>query len=102
MSKYIHGERQKAAIIQAGIDLWHEGGAGAVTARAIGLKVGRSHAGVLFHFPAGVDDLKWQIKCEAISRGDAKIIPQLITAGDPVVAHFTTEQRTAWLNAAAG
>lgn len=96
MTKYMHGERQKAKVIQAGIDLWHEGGESAVTARAIGVRVGRSHAGVLFHFQ-GVDDLKWQVKCAAIERGDTRIIPQLITAGDPAVAHFTPEMRQQWL-----
>jgi len=100
MSKYLHGERQKAAIIQAAIDLWHEAGAAAVTARGIGKRVGLSHAGVLFHFDGGITRLKWDVKCEAISRGDQKIIPQLITADDPAVAHFTPDQRRAWLGVA--
>lgn len=98
MSKYIHGERVKASLIQAAIDLWHEKGATGVTARGIGKRVGLSHAGVLFHFDGGITKLLWEVKCEAIARGDRQIIPQLITAGDPTVAHFTPEQRLAWLN----
>lgn len=100
MSKYIHGERQRAAIITAGIALWHEAGAAAVTARGIGKRVGLSHAGVLFHF-GGIAELLRDVKAEAITSGDRKIIPQLITSQDPAVAHFTDEQRREWLNAAA-
>ena len=50
MSKYMHGERSKAAIIQAALALWREKGERAVTARGIGKRVGLTHAGVLFHF----------------------------------------------------
>lgn len=98
MGKYIHGERQKAAMIQAGIDLWHQGGVSAVTARGIGKIVGKSHAGVLFHFK-GIEDLRQQVKAEGVTRGDAVIIQSLLVARDPIVAHFTDEQRRAWMNA---
>lgn len=101
MSKYIHGERQRAAMIQAGIDLWHQGGEAAVTARAVGKIVGRSHAGVLFHFE-GVADLKHQVKSEGIARGDVRIIQSLLVANDPLVSGWTDEQRVAWMNASAG
>lgn len=101
MGKYIHGERQIAKIVQAGIELWHEGGASAVTARGIGKRVGLSHAGVLFHFQ-GIAGLRWEVKCAAIEAGDTKIIPQLITAQDDAVAHFTDEQRRQWLSVGAG
>lgn len=101
MTKYIHGERQRAAIIKAGIALWHEAGVGAVTARGIGKRVNLSHAGVLFHF-GGIADLMRDVKAEAITSGDRVIIPQLITSADPAVAHFTDEQRRAWLGVAGG
>lgn len=93
---YMHGNQQKAAMIQAGIDLWHAHGSSGVTARGVGEKVGRSHAGVLYHFDS-VADLKWKVKCAAVERGDKIIIPQLITTNDPVVADWTDEQRRAWL-----
>lgn len=98
MAKYMHGERQKAAMIQAGIDLFLEGGASAVTARGIGKRVGLSHAGVLFHFD-NVDDLRRQVKVEAVTRGETQVIQALLVANDPVVAHFTDDARRAWLNA---
>ena len=99
MAKYIHGERQKAAMIQAGIDLWHQGGVSAVTARGIGKIVGKSHAGVLFHFPGGITALRQQVKQAGIEAGDRVIIQSLLVARDPMVAHFTDEQRRAWMNA---
>lgn len=96
----MHGERSKQTIIRTAIALWHEGGERAVSARAIGKRIALTHAGVLFHFD-GVAGLMLAVKNAAIEAGDVKIIPQLITAGDPAVAHFTDEQRRAWLNAAA-
>lgn len=98
---YMHGERSKAAIIQAGLALWRENGPSAVTARGIGKKVGLSHAGVIYHF-GGVGALLEAVKREAIATGDQQIIPHLIVANDPLVAGWTTEQRQAWLSAAAG
>lgn len=98
MAKYMHGERQKAAMIQAGIALWHEGGEAAVTARGIGKAVGKSHAGVLFHFE-GIADLRHQVKLAAITAGDKRIIQSLLVSGDPVVAHFDDAARRAWMAA---
>lgn len=98
MAKYSHGERQKAAMIQAGIALWHEGGEAAVTARGIGKAVGKSHAGVLFHFE-NVSDLKHQVKMAAIVAGDKRIIQSLLVSGDPAVAHFDDAARRAWMAA---
>lgn len=97
----MHGERQRALIIRTGLELWHRSGATAVTARGIGKELGLSHAGVIYHFQ-GIADLLKQVKEAAIVQGDTRIIPQLITSGDPAVAHFTDEQRRAWLSAAAG
>lgn len=99
MAKYMHGERQKAAMIQAGITLWHQGGVAAVTARGIGKIVGKSHAGVLFHFDGGITTLRQEVKQAAISAGDRIIIQSLLVARDPAVQHFTDEQRRAWMNA---
>jgi AcrR family transcriptional regulator len=98
MGKYMHGERQKAAMIKAGIDLWHQGGAAAVTARGIGKIVGLSHAGVLFHF-AGIADLKRQVKLSAVAAGDTQIIQALLVAKDETVAHFDEAARRAWMAA---
>lgn len=93
---YMHGERSKAAIINAGLALWRESGQRAVSARGIGKRVGLSHAGVIYHFDsvAGMLDA---IKREAISIGDKHIIPHLIVAGDPLVAGWSPEDRQAWL-----
>lgn len=100
MNKYMHGERQVSAIVQAGLDLWCAKGERAVTARAIARAVGLTHGGVLFHFN-GMEDLKQQVKHAAIATGNTKVICEMLVARDPAVAHFTQEQRSAWLNAAA-
>ncbi len=99
MTKYMHGERQRALIIRTGIELWHEGGESAVTARGIGKRVGLSHAGVLFHF-GGISALKDAVKREAIASGDTRVIPALIVAADPLVADWTQEQKQGWLRVA--
>lgn len=95
----MHGARSKAAIIKTAIALWHEGGERAVSARAIGKRVGLTHAGVIYHFE-GIKGLMHEVKAEAIASGDTRIIPSLIVAGDPLVAGWTQEQRQAWLSAA--
>ena len=93
----MHGERSKAAIIQAALALWREKGERAVTARGIGKRVGLTHAGVLFHF-GGIAELLDAVKREA---GDTTVIPTLVLANDPLVSGWTREQRQAWLTSAA-
>lgn len=96
----MHGERSKAAIIQAALALWREKGERAVTARGIGKRVGLTHAGVLFHF-GGIAELLDAVKREAIAAGDTTVIPTLVLANDPLVSGWTREQRQAWLTSAA-
>ncbi len=95
----MHGERVKGTIIQTALALWREGGERAVSARAIGKKMGLTHAGVIYHFN-GIAGLMDAVKREAIASGDTKIIPQLIVAGDPLVAGWSAADRQTWLGLA--
>lgn len=96
-SNYMAGEKRKADILRAGVAIWRESGAEAVTARAIGNRLGISHAGVLYHHKTSAK-LKEAIAAHAVTTGDRVIIPQLITTKHPVVAHFDEATRIAWLN----
>ena len=101
MGRGMKGDASKTAIIRTALELWHEGGEKAVTARGIGKRVGLSHAGVIYHF-GSVGDMLDAVKREAIESGDKKIIPQLILNNDPLIAGMSQSDRGAWLAAAAG
>lgn len=96
MNTTIQGDQSKAAIIRAAIDLWHERGQAAVSARAIGKRVGLTHAGVIYHF-GNVAGLLDAVKREAIADADGRIIRQLIACDDPLVAEWSAADRAAWL-----
>lgn len=95
----MRGDQSRNEIIQAAIALWHEKGERGVSARAIGKVVGLTHAGVIYHFD-GIAGLMDAVKRQAIAAGDRKIIPQLIVAGDPLVAGWPVEDRQRWLGVA--
>jgi len=96
----MHGDRSKSNIVRTAIALWHEGGERAVSARAIGKRIGLTHAGVIYHFD-NIANLMNAVKREAIESGDVHIIPALIVSGDPLVAHWSTADRQRWLAASA-
>ena len=100
MSGYMAGAQKKVRIMDHGLHLWREGGKTAVTARAIGKALGMSHAGVLYHWD-GIEAMRSEIARYAVEKADRDIIPRLILDGHEAVAHFTQEQRRAWLNASA-
>lgn len=96
-----HGERVRADILRTGLDLWREGGATALSARAIGRVLGLTHAGVLYHFE-GHGVLRNAIASYAVETGDETVIPQLIVAAHPAIAHLTVETRRHYLSKSAG
>lgn len=87
----------RTAIIRAGMDLWRKGSEADVTARRIGRLVGKTHAGVLYGFPGGAEQMRAAIARAAVMCGDPVIIPKLITAGHAAVADMPAETRMRWL-----
>lgn len=90
-----HGDRVKARILAAGLDLWSFD-AGAVTARRIGKRLGMTHGAVLYHF-AGIDALKHAIAVEAVRVKDAVIVPMLIASKHPAAADLSESERRRYM-----
>jgi AcrR family transcriptional regulator len=90
-----HGERRKAAIIEAGLALWRIDPV-TVSARKIGAKLGMTHSAVLYHFD-NADGLKNAIASEAVRIGDGVIVPQLIAARHPAAAGIAPADRRRYL-----
>lgn len=87
----VHGERTKAAILRAGLDLWPN-----VSARGIGKALGLTHPACLYHFGTSAA-LKDAIAAEAVRVGHRRIIQQLIVERHPAVAHLDDAARQGWL-----
>jgi len=96
MNTTTQGDQSKVQIVRTALVLWHEGGERAVSARAIGKRIGLTHAGVIYHF-GNIAGLMDAVKREAITEGDGLVIRQLIVAQDPLVSDWTQEVRSAWL-----
>lgn len=75
-----HGENVKAMILDAGLELWKSGGAASVTARAIALAIGKSHANVHYHFGYSMENLRDAVAQHAVSVKCIPVILQLIAA----------------------
>lgn len=101
MSGYAQGDKSKVAIVRTALELWREGGERAVTARAVGKRVGLSHAGVIYHF-GSTGAMLDAVKRQAIEDGDGVVIAALILGNDPLVAEWDQPTRQAWLVAGAG
>lgn len=91
-----HGERTKAAIIAAGLQLWRER-AGHVTARRIGAALDMTHSAILYHFGTS-EGLKAAIAAEAVKIGDVVIVPQLIVANHPAASTLSEVERRGFLS----
>lgn len=91
-----HGERRKAQILDAGLQLWRED-AGSVTARGIAKLLGLTHTAVLYHCKNS-DALKKSIADHAVAVGDPVVVPMLITARHAAVANMSDADRSAYLN----
>lgn len=91
-----HGARVRAAIVEAGLDLWRADPS-SVSARQIGKKLHMTHSACLYHFGTA-DALKLAVAAEAVRRSDPIIVPHLIVTGHPATAELTADQRAAYLN----
>lgn len=92
---YMHGARVKQDILNQGVLLWREGPE-KVTARAIGKRLGMTHAGVLYHFKS-VSKLKDEIAKHAVATGDVAVVPKLIVANHHAIADLSQEVRQRYL-----
>ncbi len=90
-----HGEKMKARIIAAGLDLWRSDPA-AVTARGIGAALEMTHSAILYHFGTA-DALKAAVAAEAVRIADPVIVPQLITSRHPAAAGISASERQRFL-----
>lgn len=90
-----HGERVKASILAAGLDIWRSDAA-AVSARKIGARLDMTHSAVLYHF-GDVDALKAALAAEAVRVGDTVIVPQLIASRHPAAAALSDADRRRYL-----
>lgn len=90
-----HGEKVKARIIAAGLDLWRSDPA-SVTARGIGVALDMTHSAILYHFGTA-EALKLSIAVEAVRIADPVIVPQLITSRHPAAAGISASQRQRFL-----
>lgn len=92
------GEKMRAAILSAGLRLYATDPA-SVTAHRIGREVGRTHAGVLYHY-GSTEALREAVAREAVRVGDSRVILHLIACGSPLVAGMSETDRAAHLRAA--
>lgn len=87
----------RTAIIRAGMDLWRKGSEADVTARRIGRLVGKTHAGVLFHFK-DANGMRSAVAHAAVAIGDPIIIPKLIAARHESVSGMDSATKQLWLS----
>lgn len=90
-----HGDRRKAQILEAGLQLWHDGESN-VTARGIAKLLGMTHTAILYHYKNS-DELKLSIARHAVVSKDRTVLPMLIVSRHPSVAHFTDADRDFYL-----
>lgn len=91
----MHGERVKQQILDVGLALWREDAA-LVNARQIGLKLGMTHAGCLYHYGSSAA-LRDAVASYAVAKGDTVVVRQLIVSNHPAAAALTQQQRAAFL-----
>ena len=86
----------KHQIIQAGIDLWRDGGESAVSARRIAARVGMTHGGVLYSW-SSAEAMRSDIASFAVKKGDAVVIRRLIVDGHSAIEHMDQATKNLWL-----
>lgn len=90
-----HGERVRAAILAAGLELWRCDPS-TVSARGIGRRLGMTHSAVLYHHGT-IAALRDAVAAHAVAMGDAVVIPMLIVARHPAVSRMPDIERAGWL-----
>lgn len=86
-----HGEKVRAAIVAAGLDLWREHPA-YVSARKVGKAIGLTHSAVLYHFGTSAA-LRDAVAAEAVRTGCRVVVPQLIALKHPAAAALSAAER---------
>lgn len=75
-----HGQRVKARILDAGLDLWRETPGNAPSTRAIARRAGLTHGGCLYHFKTA-KGLREALSEEAVRTCCPVLVPVLIATG---------------------
>jgi len=96
MGSVAQGAKKRIEILNAGLELWRAHGEAAVTARAVGQRVGISHAGVLHHCKSA-SGLRQAVATWAVEQQDRTVVPQLIVGRHPAADLLTPEQRAQYL-----
>ena len=92
-----HGDRRKAQILKAGLQLWRNEQV-APTARSIAKALGMTHTTILYHFK-DTDNLKQALAGYAVQTRDPVIVPMLIAARNTAAATLTEQEKSAFLSA---
>lgn len=91
-NKTKHGERVRFKIIEAGIQLWTDGGHSNVTARKIGERIGMTHTNILYHFK-DTAQLREAIAKHAVDEKNSKVIVHLIALNHSLVSNMNDAER---------
>ena len=91
-SKTKHGERVRLKIIEAGMQLWANGGHFNVTARKIGESIGMTHTNILYHFK-DTARLREAIAKHAVDEKNSKVIVHLIALNHSLVKGMNDAER---------
>lgn len=86
----------KEAAVAAGLILWRERGADAVTTTAVGRACGVTHA-ALYPLFGSAEQLRQAVAEEAVRLSDPRIVAQLIATRHPAVEGMAPEARRAIL-----
>lgn len=90
-----HGDRRKAQILDAGLQLWRQD-ASNVTARSIGKLLGLTHTAILYHYGSS-NALKDSVANHAVAVRDAIVVPMLIASRHPAVAQMAEAEKVQYL-----
>lgn len=92
-----HGDRRKAQILEAGLQLWRNEQV-APTARSIAKALGMTHTTILYHFK-DTDNLKQALAGYAVQSRDSIIVPILIAGRNPATATLSEAEKSEFLSA---
>lgn len=95
MAKSTAGARTRISIINAGLEIWAEENQPATT-RAIGDRIGMTHAAILYHFKSATK-LRDAIAEEAVRLRNPIIVPQLLVMKHPAAAQLSEVDRVRFL-----
>jgi len=91
-----HGDRRKAQILEAGLELWRTDAA-SVSARRIAKMLGMTHTAILYHWKTS-NALKAAIAEYAIMLRCPVVVPMLIVSKHPSIAALSLTDRVGYLS----